>query len=97
MNKWSYIEPGYYKCKRGTIVYVVGTKPHFDGTDWYSVVYCGLHKKGGPSMEFDLENVGSFKDTYTYIGKTLKHTITIDGKDIELSAESYKALKESLT
>jgi len=34
---------------------------------------------------------------FIYIGETLTHTITINGKDIELSEESFNELKKQLT
>lgn len=39
---------------------------------------------------------GSFRDIAQLFGETLKHTIIIDGKTVEISEESFQALKKSL-
>ena len=60
-----------------------------------------LHREDGPAVEFnDGEKLwyleGKKNTEKQFIKKTQKHVITIDGKDVELSADSYANLKKSL-
>ena len=56
-----------------------------------------LHREDGPAIEY----ADGYKEWYLNGDKVTEeevmgHTITIDGKEIKISNESYKNLKENL-
>ena len=60
-----------------------------------------LHREDGPACEFS----DGYKEWYfngedlteeEFLNKTKKHTIIIDGQEIQISAESFNELKKSL-
>jgi len=73
---------------------------YVDGTKfWY--LNGKLHREDGPACE----DVDGSKEWYfngeelteeEFLNKTKKHTIIIDGQEIQISAESFNELKKSL-
>ena len=95
---------GYYKTNKDRIAKVVGfiePTPMKINYTAIGVIY------DDPSLEvvatlarWDPSHKGMYcgsENLVSYIGTTLTHTITIDGKDIEISHDSFNALKEQLT
>ena len=82
--------------------------PSYVTTGGYLKVYSSLHHayieswekadKEDRDLTFKLPNfdVEVFKEVFGFDPKITTHTIVIDGKEIELSDESFKALKNSL-
>ena len=60
-----------------------------------------LHREDGPAVEYSdgskewyLNGKGLTEEEF--LNKTKRHVIIIDGKEIEISSESYKELQKSL-
>ena len=91
---------GYYRdTGNDRIAYVVGSLPeHYErdfATGTYNiVVYECINGKEGYRLMTRTEKYINCQ--WDYIGTELKHEITIDGKTIELSHESFEALREQL-
>jgi len=75
------------------VEYVSGTK------HWY--LNGERHREDGPAIEFISGNKywylnGKGLTEEEFLNKTKRHVIIIDGKEIEISSESYKELQKSL-
>ena len=93
-TKWYNSKNELHRLDGPAIEWVDGSKEW-----WYNG---NLHRLEGPAAEYKNGQkewyIGGIKYTEEeFLAKTQKHTIVIDGKEIELSQESYEVLKQSLT
>jgi len=92
-NKYWYLNGKYHREDGPAIECSYGDKY------WY--LNGEYHREDGPAIEWangDREwflNGKEFTEE-EFLNKTKKHTIIIDGQEIQISEESYKELKESL-
>ena len=77
--------------------------PAFEESDGSKEWYLNgkLHREDGPACEYSdgskewfLNGKGLTEEEF--LNKTKRHVIIIDGKEIEISSESYKELQKSL-
>ena len=72
---------------------------HNGSKEWYKNSL--LHREDGPAIEWanggkEWYINGKYLTEEEFLNKTKKHTIIIDGQEIQISAESFNELKKSL-
>ena len=92
-TKYWYFNGKLHREDGPAVEYVSGTK------HWY--LNGERHREDGPAIEFISGNKywylnGKGLTEEEFLNKTKRHVIIIDGKEIEISSESYKELQKSL-
>ena len=92
-DKHWYLNGEFHREDGPAVEYVSGTK------HWF--LNGKLHREDGPACEYVNGNIewyinGKYLTEEEFLQMTQKHTIIIDGQEIQISEESFNELKKSL-